>query len=99
LNEGEERRPTLHLAALNAARRQASGGYEGGGEYSSWLTQSQVLKLYFHSDPGALDHFVRQESPDEIGATVGDLVRDPTRERALTNFTLKPGCAPSQLSA
>jgi len=26
------------------------------GDYGQWLAQSQVPKLYFHTEPGALDH-------------------------------------------
>jgi haloalkane dehalogenase len=30
-------------------------------EYGQWLAHSQVSKLYFHTEPGALDHGRQRE--------------------------------------
>ena len=55
-NPGEDRRPTLTWPRQIPLDGEPPEVAKVVGEYSRWLAQSQVPKLYFHSEPGALDN-------------------------------------------
>ena len=55
-NPGEDRRPTLTWPRQIPLDGEPPEVVKVVGEYSRWLAQSQVPKLYFHSEPGALDN-------------------------------------------
>src|ERR1700726_2564005 len=55
-NPGEDRRPTLTWPRQIPVDGEPPGGAQEVGESSRWLGQSQVPKLYFDSERGALDN-------------------------------------------
>jgi haloalkane dehalogenase len=55
LNPGEDRRPTLTWPRQIPLEGEPADVVEIVKEYSEWLSQSPVPKLYFHAEPGALD--------------------------------------------
>jgi haloalkane dehalogenase len=56
LNPGEDRRPTLTWPRQIPLDGEPADVAKIVGDYGQWLAQSQVPKLYFHTEPGALDH-------------------------------------------
>jgi len=56
LNPGEDRRPTLNWPRQIPLDGEPADVAKIVSDYSQWLAQSQVPKLYFHTEPGALDH-------------------------------------------
>jgi haloalkane dehalogenase len=97
VNPGEDRRPTLTWPRQIPLDGEPADVVKIVSEYGQWLAHSQVPKLYFRSEPGALDHgrqrefcrtwpnqteitvkgihFVQEDSPTEIGASVANFVR------------------------
>ena len=65
LNPGEDRRPTLTWPRQIPIDGEPAEVAKGVGEYGQWLAYSQVPKLYFHTEPGALD----QGRPRELCRT------------------------------
>jgi haloalkane dehalogenase len=55
LNPGEDRRPTLTWPRQIPLEGEPAGVVKVVTDYASWLSQSQVPKLYIHAEPGALD--------------------------------------------
>ena len=55
LTAGEGRRPTLSWPRQLPLDGEPADVVNVVRNYSEWLAQSQVPKLYFHSEPGALD--------------------------------------------
>src|SRR5206468_3801583 len=55
LTPGEDRRPTLSWPRQLPLDGEPADVVNVVKNYSEWLAQSQVPKLYFHSEPGALD--------------------------------------------
>jgi haloalkane dehalogenase len=55
-NPGEDRRPTLTWPRQIPLDGEPPEVVKVVGEYSRWLAQSQVPKLYVHGEPGALDN-------------------------------------------
>jgi haloalkane dehalogenase len=60
-NPGEDRRPTLTWPRQIPLDGEPADVVKVVSEYSQWLAQSQVPKLYFHTEPGALDHGRQRE--------------------------------------
>ena len=60
-NPGEDRRPTLTWPRQIPLDGEPADVVKIVSDYSQWLAQSQVPKLYFHSEPGALDHGRQRE--------------------------------------
>jgi len=60
-NPGEHRRPTLTWPRQIPLDGEPADVVKIVSEYSQWLAQSQVPKLYFHTEPGALDHGRQRE--------------------------------------
>jgi haloalkane dehalogenase len=56
VNPGEDRRPTLTWPRQIPLDGEPADVVKIVSGYGQWLAQSQVPKLYFHTDPGALDH-------------------------------------------
>ena len=61
VNPGEDRRPTLTWPRQIPLDGEPADVVKIVSDYSQWLAQSQVPKLYFHTDPGALDHGRQRE--------------------------------------
>jgi haloalkane dehalogenase len=61
LNPGEDRRPTLTWPRQIPLDGEPADVVKIVSDYSQWLAQSQVPKLYFHTEPGALDHGRQRE--------------------------------------
>jgi haloalkane dehalogenase len=61
VNPGEDRRPTLAWPRQIPLDGEPADVVKIVSEYSQWLAQSQVPKLYFHTEPGALDHGRQRE--------------------------------------
>jgi haloalkane dehalogenase len=55
LNPGEDRRPTLTWPRQIPIDGEPADVVKVVQEYGSWLAQSQIPKLYIHTDPAALD--------------------------------------------
>jgi haloalkane dehalogenase len=55
VNPGEDRRPTLTWPRQIPLDGEPADVAKIVSDYSQWLAQSQVPKLYFHTEPGALD--------------------------------------------
>jgi haloalkane dehalogenase len=55
LNSGEDRRPTLTWPREIPIDGEPAEVAKIVSEYGQWLAHSQVPKLYFHTEPGALD--------------------------------------------
>jgi haloalkane dehalogenase len=55
LRPGEDRRPTLSWPRQLPLDGEPADVVKVVKDYSEWLAQSRVPKLYFHSEPGALD--------------------------------------------
>ena len=60
-NPGEDRRPTLTWPRQIPLDGEPADVVKIVGDYSQWLAQSQVPKLYFHTEPGALDQGRQRE--------------------------------------
>jgi haloalkane dehalogenase len=97
LNPGEDRRPTLTWPREIPIAGQPEDVVKVVQDYSVWLAQSNVPKLFINADPGSILvgrqrevcrawpnqtevtvkglHFLQEDSPDEIGRAVADLVR------------------------
>jgi haloalkane dehalogenase len=60
-NPGEDRRPTLTWPRQIPLDGEPAEVVKIVSEYSHWLAHSQVPKLYFHTEPGALDHGRQRE--------------------------------------
>jgi haloalkane dehalogenase len=61
VNPGEDRRPTLTWPRQIPLDGEPADVVKVVSEYGRWLAQSQVPKLYFHTEPGALDHGRQRE--------------------------------------
>jgi haloalkane dehalogenase len=61
VNPGEDRRPTLTWPRQIPLDGEPADVVEVVSDYGRWLAQSQVPKLYFHTEPGALDHGRQRE--------------------------------------
>ncbi len=61
VNPGEDRRPTLTWPRQIPLDGEPADVVKIVGDYSQWLAQSQVPKLYFHTEPGALDQGRQRE--------------------------------------
>ena len=73
-NPGEDRRPTLTWPRQIPLDGEPAEVVKIVSDYSQWLAHSQVPKLYFHTDPGALDHGLQRECcttwPNQTEVTV-----------------------------
>jgi haloalkane dehalogenase len=65
LNSGEDRRPTLAWPRQIPVEGEPADVVRVVEEYGRWLSQSQIPKLYFHVEPGAID----QRRPREFCRT------------------------------
>jgi len=74
VNPGEDRRPTLTWPRQIPLDGEPAHVVKIVSDYSQWLAQSQVPKLYFHTEPGALDHGRQRECcrawPNQTEVTV-----------------------------
>jgi haloalkane dehalogenase len=74
VNPGEDRRPTLTWPRQIPLDGEPADVVKIVSDYSQWLAQSEVPKLYFHTEPGALDHGRQCEfcrtSPNQTEVTV-----------------------------
>jgi len=61
VNAGEARRPTLTWPRQIPIEGEPADVVKIVSEYGQWLAHSQVPKLYFHTEPGALDHGRQRE--------------------------------------
>jgi haloalkane dehalogenase len=61
LNPGEDRRPTLTWPRQIPIDGEPAEVVKIVSEYGQWLAHSQVPKLYFHTEPGALDQGRQRE--------------------------------------
>jgi haloalkane dehalogenase len=61
VNAGEDRRPTLTWPRQIPIEDEPAEVVKIVSEYGQWLAHSQLPKLYFHTEPGALDHGRRRE--------------------------------------
>ncbi len=61
VNPGEDRRPTLTWPRQIPLDGEPADVLKIVSEYGQWLAHSQVPKLYFHTEPGALDHGRQRE--------------------------------------
>lgn len=61
VNAGEDRRPTLTWPRQIPIEGEPAEVVKIVSEYGQWLAHSQVPKLYFHTEPGALDHGRQRE--------------------------------------
>jgi haloalkane dehalogenase len=61
VNPGEDRRPTLTWPRQIPLDGEPADVVKIVSEYGQWLAHSQVPKLYFHTEPGALDHGRQRE--------------------------------------
>jgi haloalkane dehalogenase len=71
---GEDRRPTLSWPRQIPIDGEPAEVVKIVTEYGQWLAHSQVPKLYFHTEPGALDQGRQREScrtwPNQTEVTV-----------------------------
>jgi haloalkane dehalogenase len=56
LNPGEDRRPMLTWPRQIPIEGEPADVVRIVSEYGRWLAQSPIPKLYFHTEPGALDN-------------------------------------------
>jgi haloalkane dehalogenase len=97
LEPGESRRPTLTWPRQIPFDGEPADVAKIVDDYSKWLAQSTIPKLFINADPGAIlvgaqrefcrkwpkqreitvkgVHFIQEDSPHEIGATVADWYR------------------------
>ena len=61
VNQGEDRRPTLTWPRQIPLDGEPAEVAKIVSEYGQWLAHSQVPKLYFHTEPGALDQRRQRE--------------------------------------
>ena len=61
VNPGEDRRPTLTWPRQIPLDGEPAEVAKIVSEYGQWLAHNQVPKLYFHTEPGALDHGRQRE--------------------------------------
>jgi haloalkane dehalogenase len=91
---GEGRRPTLTWPRQIPIAGEPEDVTAIASDYSAWLAESDVPKLFVNADPGAIltgatrefcrswpnqtevtvagNHFVQEDSPDEIGQAIAD---------------------------
>jgi haloalkane dehalogenase len=96
-NAGEDRRPTLSLPRDLPIGGEPADVVAVVEDYSSWLAESDVPKLFVNAEPGAIIndrvrahvrtwpnqtettvpgiHYIQEDSPDQIGTSVADFVR------------------------
>jgi haloalkane dehalogenase len=94
---GESRRPTLTWPRQIPFEGEPPDVTKIVDDYSKWLAQSTIPKLFINADPGAIligpqrefcrtwpgqrevtvkgSHFIQEDSPHEIGATLADWYR------------------------
>ena len=97
LNEGEDRRPTLTWPRQIPIDCHPPDVTRVVEEYSAWLAQSDIPKLFINAEPGSIlvgrqrevcrawpnqtevtvagNHFLQEDSPDEIGVAIAAFVR------------------------
>lgn len=98
IEPGESRRPTLTWPRQIPLGGEPADVVEIVQSYADWLSTSDMPKLFFNADPGAIltgpqrdfcrtwpnqtevtvagNHFIQEDSPDEIGAALSDWLRN-----------------------
>jgi len=93
-NPGEDRRPTLTWPRQIPIDGGPQDVYDIVTDYSAWLVETDIPKLFVNADPGAIltgaqrefcrtfpnqqevtvigNHFLQEDSPDEIGAAIAE---------------------------